>query len=158
VRKSERTFRELLEGVQFVAVVTALNGKIIFFNDYALAITGWSKEEVIGRAAKELLDAESLLQVADQKVVAAPAGRTQPFVEGSILQKNGGRRSMQWSSTALRDSAGRVAGFASLGEDVTELRTLRAEAAKREGEERFRNMADWAPVMIWVSGPDNRSS
>ena len=154
LRESERTFRELLEGVQFVAVVTALNGKIIFCNDYALAITGWSKEEVIGRAAKELLDPESLLQVADQKAIAPPAGRTQPFFEGSILQKNGGRRWIQWSSTPLRDLAGRVAGFASLGEDVTELRTLRAEAARRESEERFRDMADSAPVMIWVSGPD----
>ena len=47
-----------------------------------------------------------------------------------------------------------AAGFASLGEDVTELRSLRAEAARRESEERFRNMADISPLMIWVSGPD----
>lgn len=70
LRESERTFRELLEGVQFVAVVTALNGKIIFCNDYTLTITGWSKEDVIGRAAKELLDLASPFQAADQKSTA----------------------------------------------------------------------------------------
>jgi PAS domain S-box-containing protein len=30
----------------------------------------------------------------------------------------------------------------------------RADAILRESEERFRNMADTAPVMIWVTGPD----
>jgi PAS domain-containing protein len=36
--------------------------------------------------------------------------------------------------------------------DITERK--RNEAALRENEDRFRNMADAAPVMIWVSGPD----
>jgi two-component system CheB/CheR fusion protein len=36
--------------------------------------------------------------------------------------------------------------------DVTEIRE--AESALRESEERFRNVADHAPVLIWMSGPD----
>jgi two-component system CheB/CheR fusion protein len=40
-------------------------------------------------------------------------------------------------------------------EDVTE-REERAYAMLRESEERFTDMADAAPVMIWVSGPDKR--
>src|SRR4051812_14521135 len=30
----------------------------------------------------------------------------------------------------------------------------RAEKALRESEDRFRNMADTAPALIWISGPD----
>ena len=42
--------------------------------------------------------------------------------------------------------------FIAVVEDITE--KIQAEAALRESEVRFRNMADTAPVMIWVAGPD----
>jgi PAS domain S-box-containing protein len=42
----------------------------------------------------------------------------------------------------------------SISENITARK--QAEAALRESEERFRNMADAAPVMIWVSGLDKR--
>jgi PAS domain S-box-containing protein len=154
LRESERTFRELLENVQLAALITDLEGKITFCNDYALALTGWARAEVIGREAKDLLHPESLFLAADEKAVAPAAGRRQPFVEGSILEQRGGRRSIQWSSTPIRDSAGRIAGFASLGEDVTELRAQRTEAARRESEEQFREVANAAPLPIWTTGPD----
>jgi PAS domain S-box-containing protein len=54
----------------------------------------------------------------------------------------------------LLDDEGSPRGAVGVMSDITEHK--RAEAALREGEERFRNMADTAPVMIWVSGPDKR--
>jgi PAS domain S-box-containing protein len=40
--------------------------------------------------------------------------------------------------------------------DISERK--RAEAALSESEERFRTMADTAPVMLWVTGPDKRAT
>jgi PAS domain S-box-containing protein len=152
--ESERRFRELLEDVQLVAVMTDLNGAITFCNDYTLAITGWRRQEVIGRPATAFLDPVTPFLMTGQKPAGNPTARTPSFYEGSIRQKEGGRRWVQWSTTPLRDPTGRAAGFASLGEDVTELRVLRGEAAQRASEEQFRTLSDTSPLMIWLSGPD----
>jgi PAS domain S-box-containing protein len=50
------------------------------------------------------------------------------------------------------DDNGRPIRLAGVSLDITERK--QAEAALLESEERFRKMADTAPVMLWVSGPD----
>jgi PAS domain S-box-containing protein len=152
--ESERRFRELLEDVQLVAVMTDLNGAITFCNDYTLRLTGWTRREVIGRPATEFLNPVTPFLATEQGSSGNASARTSSFYEGSIREKGGGRRWIQWSTTSLRDVTGRAAGFASLGEDVTELRNLRGEAARRASEEQFRNLSDTSPLMIWLAGPD----
>ena len=52
---------------------------------------------------------------------------------------------------AIREASGKRE-FVGAVMDVTA--TKRGEAARRESEARFRIMADTAPVMVWMSGPD----
>ena len=76
---------------------------------------------------------------------AAASGVLEPHIESRILTKDGGTRRIQWSSAALRDPEGQVVGLAILGADVTELESLRADAARRESEVRFRHAVDASP-------------
>jgi PAS domain S-box-containing protein len=56
-----------------------------------------------------------------------------------------------FSYSPVRDEAGRVAGmFCAVAETTM---AVVAERAVRESETRFRNMADHAPVMMWVTDP-----
>jgi PAS domain S-box-containing protein len=56
------------------------------------------------------------------------------------------------SGMPMFDGSGAVVGLLGLFSDISERK--QAEAALRESEERFRNMADTAPVMIWVTDPN----
>ena len=55
-----------------------------------------------------------------------------------------------------RDESGKAWRVIGALQDLTVRK--QAEAALRETEARFRKMADAAPVMIWISGPDKRCS
>jgi PAS domain S-box-containing protein len=56
---------------------------------------------------------------------------------------------------ALFDADGRASRYIGIVVDITAAR--HAEAALHESEERFRNMADTAPMMICASGPDKQA-
>jgi PAS domain S-box-containing protein len=63
--------------------------------------------------------------------------------------------SVHWMAARGRfyfDENDRPTRGAGVNFDIT--RRRQAEESLRESEERFRNMADNAPVMIWISGPD----
>jgi PAS domain S-box-containing protein len=72
--------------------------------------------------------------------------------ETERLRKDGRWIEVSVTISPIRDSTGRVIGAAGIARDITERKG--AEASLRESEERFRNMADTAPVMVWVCGPD----
>src|SRR6516225_8935462 len=66
--------------------------------------------------------------------------------------EDGKERWITGMGRAFFDREGRPVCFLGTTLDITERR--RAEAKLRESEERFRTVADTAPVMIWMSGLD----
>lgn len=75
----------------------------------------------------------------------------QPF-DFRLRRNDGSAVWVSSSGSTMYDDSGSVIGLLGLFTDITERK--RAEAMLRESEERFRTMADTAPAMIWVSGPD----
>jgi PAS domain S-box-containing protein len=74
------------------------------------------------------------------------------YVEFRVLWPDGTVHHMASRGRAFSDEKGKPVRMTGVLVDVTEGK--KAEQALRESEERFRNMADAAPVMIWTAGPD----
>lgn len=75
--------------------------------------------------------------------------RRQFYAEYRILWPDGTVRWMVSRGKALTDDEGKPARTTGVTIDVTE--SKKAEQALRESEERFRSMADAAPVLIWTA-------
>lgn len=85
---------------------------------------------------------------------AAATGKRIFDVSESLVFPDGSERSLISSAVPLIDEDGRPYGAVAALLDVTE--RDQAMKASRESEERFRRVANTAPVMIWMSGLDKK--
>jgi len=128
--ESERRFQEVLEGARLLAVVLDTQGNIVFCNDFLLQLTGWQREEVLGRNWFDLFIPRGYAarEVFYQSI---EEGKIPAHRENEILTREGGSRLISWTNIVLRDPQGVVTGAASIGEDITEARQA-AEALERQ--------------------------
>lgn len=124
LRLSEQRHRETLENVALVAASIDARGVVTFANDALLELTGWSREEVVGRNWFELFDDNPYVRA--DYFERMELGEIRPHFESTIRTRSGERREIYWSSTLVHDESGTVAGITTIGEDVTERR--RADA------------------------------
>ncbi len=67
---------------------------------------------------------------------------------------NGGDRYLSWSGAPIRDDDGNITGGVAVGRDITV--SQKAEAARRESEERFRKVFEEGPMGMAFVGLDYR--
>jgi diguanylate cyclase (GGDEF)-like protein/PAS domain S-box-containing protein len=119
LRESERRFSDMLGNVQMLSVMLDRDARISYCNDYLLQLTGYRREELIGRDWFERFIGAHTVPKANFAALLA----NQPEAmhrESEILTRSGERRLIRWNNSVLRSGAGEVIGTASIGEDITE--------------------------------------
>ena len=150
LRESERRFSGLLRNVELVSLMIDREARITYCNKYLLRLTGWRREEVIGRNWFELFVPPELGDLKDGFFAALLANQPETWHhENEILTRSGGRRLIRWNNSVLRSAAGEVTGIAGIGEDITERK--RAEEALRESEHMLRAIFEGALDGILVA-------
>jgi PAS domain S-box-containing protein len=128
-----------------------LTGIIQSWNRGAERVYGYRGEEVIGRSISLLCPLNRMDEV-PAMLGRIARGEHVRNVETVQRRKKGDRIDVSLTISPVKDSGGCVMGASAIARDVTEKK--RIEAALRDNEARFRMMADTAPVMVWMAGPD----
>jgi len=125
-----------------------LDGIIVTWNEGAARIFGYSAEEVIGKPITLLIPPDRLEE--EPAILARlRAGERVDHFETLRVHKDGSVRNISLTISPVRNSAGQVVGASKIARDITAQK--RIEEALKVSNQRFRMMADSAPVFIWIA-------
>jgi PAS domain S-box-containing protein len=156
VRSAEERFRLAMNNVASGVYTLDPQGLVTFMNPAAEAMFGWTNAELLG---KKMHDVTHYKHPDGTPFPASECPGLQVLQKGIelrehedlFIRKDGSFFPVVFSASPLKkgdEAIGIVVGF----RDDTLHRE--AERAIRESEERFRLVANAAPVMIWMSGVD----
>ncbi|MEK7873635.1 MAG: PAS domain S-box protein, partial [Chloroflexota bacterium] len=115
---------QVLWSVRDGVIATDLEGKILYWNEGATHIFGYSAEELVG-ASTEILYGDTAQFAADAASILAGNDSVE---ERRGRRKDGSEVWVDISTTMMRDARGQPAGFLEVAKDITERRRLEAES------------------------------
>jgi PAS domain S-box-containing protein len=146
-RKERDLSAAVLETAGALIVVLDKQGRITRFNRACEALTGYSAAEVLGRVFWEFLVPPEDLRGVRQTWEALKARDLANEHENHWVAKDGSRRLIAWSNTAILTPQKEVDCIIATGLDMTERK--RAEVALRQSEERLRLAQRHGDVGVW---------
>jgi len=148
LQSREQVFSEMLDLMPDSAVLADAQRRILYVNAAFSRLTGYQVSEVLGRSCQILQgSATDAGTVADMRR-ALEEGRG---FKGVLLnyRKDGSSFWNEVSITPVFGAEHRLSHFIGIQHDLSE--RLGLEEKLMESEQRFRRMADQAPVLIWLA-------
>ena len=125
-----------------------LDGVIVTWNEGASRIFGYTEAEVVGKPVTILIPPDRLDE--EPRILRRiRAGERVDHFETIRVRKDGSLVDISLTISPVRNALGEIVGASKIARDITLQK--RAEESLRMSNERFRLMANSAPVLIWMS-------
>jgi PAS domain S-box-containing protein len=125
-----------------------LDGTIVTWNEGATRIFGYSADEAVGRPITLLIPPDRFDE--EPRILERlRRGERVDHFETVRVRKDGRPVDISLTISPIRNVAGEVIGASKIARDITAQK--RADEALRVSNERFRLMANSAPVLIWIA-------
>ena len=148
IYQKEESFVEILNRIPDGLFTTDQEWRITYFNPAAEKITGFSADDAVGMYCKDVFK-NSICESDCALKHAIAEGRDILNREYEITSIEGKRIPVICSTSPFRDAAGRVTGGLEIFKDISELKRLQEEVAKRE--KKYRRIFEGSHDMIYTT-------
>jgi PAS domain S-box-containing protein len=153
-KQRERRLDAIIASAMDAIISVDERQRIQLFNSAAEKVFGWPARQALSRDLNTLIPerfrdrhSQHIADFGRTSVTSRTMGRS-----GTIYGLHADGREFPIEASISQVESGGQKLYTAIVRDITE--RLNTEEALRASEERFKNMADTAPVMIWMSGPD----
>jgi two-component system, sensor histidine kinase and response regulator len=147
LRASERRFRVFVDHAADAFFLTDEQGRVLDVNRRACENLGYTRDELIGMSPFDFVDLEPT--VFADRIGQLLAGEAVAF-ESRHRRKDGTVFPVETRAKSFREGGRQF--LVSLARDVTERK--QAEERLRESEQRWRNLTEALPQLVWSATPD----
>ncbi|MDH5571063.1 MAG: PAS domain S-box protein [Gammaproteobacteria bacterium] len=155
LRKQRDFTNTVLEVAGNIIVVLDLEGRFCHFNNAAEKITGYSRDDVLGKPVWDYVippeQRSGVMNVfnnlcADNIEIASQ-------YENEWLTRDGQRRLLSWHNSVLHNDEGTVSHIVTMGYDITDQKKM--ETSLREREKELAAIIDHIPSIIFLKNADD---
>lgn len=148
LEQSEEKYRGIIQNLQYGLMEVDLEEKIIYANEAMSHITGYSKEELIGKVASNLLADERGLEILEKQHGKRDNG-TASVYEIPMRHKDGSYRWAMISGAPIYNVDGSVKGSIGIHLDITN--RIKAEEELKETRSRLKKYKDGLEALNTVT-------
>jgi|HubBroStandDraft_6_1064221.scaffolds.fasta_scaffold01306_12 PAS domain S-box-containing protein len=152
LRESEEKFRSVFRDAGIGMAIVSTDGRFLAGNEAFSKYIGYSEEELLARTVQSVTHPEDWSMLSERLRRALADGVCFQGLQKRCVHKNGQVLWGECSASLIRDVHGKPQYFVAEVLDITARK--QAEQTLRESEERFRLVANTAPVLMWMSGKD----
>lgn len=145
----EQRFRQVLEHVDLLAISLDKNGTVTFCNEAISTLTGWKRDEILGKNWFDTyVSEESKLEIT-QLMQDISSGKVEEVHEDTVIKtKAGEKRKVEWNHTLMKDANGKAIGLTCIGENVTDIRAQEKQLLT------LSRAVEQSPVVVMIVGTD----
>jgi PAS domain S-box-containing protein len=144
LRESEQRFRDTADLLPVIAFEADLEGRLIYVNNLAFSLFGYTKEEFTGRQIFDFIAPEDR-QRSISNALRVLKGEFMGNNEYTAIRKDGSRLSALIQTAPMKNQLGQLIGSRGILADISSIKEI--ENNLRASEQRFRELADLLPVV-----------